>query len=299
MQINSVNLQTKGGPYGENNPQYLILHHADMDGSVEDINRVHLNKGFWTIGYSYYVRKDGSIWRGRPENCTQANCYDYNSNSVSICAEGNFMTDAMSEAQKNSIIELGRWIESRYGNKLQVKGHRELYATDCPGKNYPLDEIRSAIASGGVSSALTQLAQQAEESHGFTPNAVVVGDDLFARKWDGSRELGHQANIGDKIFVKDVSFSRQLALILYPVSGGYREAYVTNCSCIRYLHPGNWKNGHTIEYVYDTPGGHIIGSLDPWEIATILYVQNGWTAVVYNTGKGQNTKSGFVKFAGL
>ena len=297
MQINSVNLQTKGGPYGENNPQYLILHHADMDGSVEDVNRVHLNEGFWTIGYSYYVRKDGSIWRGRPETCTQANCYNHNNDSLSICSEGNFETDAMSEAQKNSIIELGRWIESRYGNKLQVKGHRELYATACPGKNYPLDEIRNAIASGGTSSA--PATQQAEESHGFTPNAVVVGDDLFARNWDGSRQMGHQANVGDKIQVLDVSLMRQLALILYPVSGGYRKAYITNCSCIKYLNPNNYHNGHTPEPVYDAPNGHVIGSIDPWEVATILYVQDGWTAVIYNTCKGQNTKSGFVKFAGL
>lgn len=299
MQINSVSLPTNGGPYGTNNPVYLILHHAAMNGSVQDVNQVHLDKGYWTIGYNYYVRKDGSIWKGRPETCTQANCYNYNNNSVSICAEGNFETDAMPEVQKNSIIELGRWIESRYGNKLQVKGHRELFATACPGKNYPLDEIRSAIASGGISSAPTQPAQQAEESHGFIPNAVVVGDDLFARNWDGSRQLGHQADIGDKIKVLDVSYSRQLALILYPVSGGYRKAYVTNCSCIHYLNPGNQRNGCTPEPVYDMPNDHIIGSIDPHEVATKLFMQDGWTAVVYNTGKGQNTKSGFVRFKGL
>lgn len=300
LNIQKVNFPTNGGPYGTNNPQYLILHHADMNGSVLDVNRVHLDRGFWEIGYNYYVRKDGSIWQGRPENCEQANCYNYNTNSVSICAEGNFMEDTMSDAQKQAIIEVGRWIEGRYGNKLQVKGHKELQATDCPGTNYPLSEIKSAIVAAEPQPQPTPTPTPTPQPQGlgYTPNAVVVGDDLYARNQDGSRQEGHQADKGDKIFVEDVSYSRQLALIKYPTPSGPREAYVTNCSCIQYLNPGNWQNGSTSEPVYDEPNGSVIGSIDPWEKATKLFMQGSWTAVVYNTNKGTNTKSGFVRYAG-
>ncbi|HBI7086874.1 TPA: SH3 domain-containing protein, partial [Clostridium perfringens] len=41
------------------------------------------------------------------------------------------------------------------------------------------------------------------------------------------------------------------------------------------------------------------GSLSPYEAATPLYKKNGMTHVVYDTSKGPNTKSGYVKFEGL
>ncbi|PPK44665.1 hypothetical protein [Clostridium algidicarnis] len=37
---------------------------------------------------------------------------------------------------------------------------------------------------------------------------------------------------------------------------------------------------------------------DPYEKATPLYKKDGMTHVVYNTGKGSNTKSGYVKYEG-
>lgn len=145
MNINHVSLETHGSLQYGNNPQYLILHHADMNGTIQDVNRVHLNNGWTMIGYNYYVRKDGSIWKGRLENAIGANCYGYNDKSVSICAEGNFMNDTMSDAQKYGIIWLGQYIEREYGNRLQVIGHKEVYATDCPGDNYPLSEIKMQL----------------------------------------------------------------------------------------------------------------------------------------------------------
>ena len=58
-----------------------------------------------------------------------------------------------------------------------------------------------------------------------------------------------------------------------------------------------WHNGSTPEEVLDENGGHL-GSLDPYESATPLYKKNGMTHVVYNTSKGPNTKSGYVKYEG-
>ena len=147
MNINQVTLKTTGGLTYDNHPQYLILHHADMNGSIQAVNQVHLNEGFTIIGYNYYVRKDGGIFKGRPENARGENCYGYNTKSISICAEGNFMIDIMSAAQKASIIWLGQNIESRYNHKLIVKGHKEMLATACPGANYPLADIKNKISN--------------------------------------------------------------------------------------------------------------------------------------------------------
>ncbi|MFY8242369.1 SH3 domain-containing protein, partial [Clostridium perfringens] len=101
-----------------------------------------------------------------------------------------------------------------------------------------------------------------------------------------------------KITVLDVSYSRQLVLVQYPAGNVVRQGYVTNATnLIRYFNQSMWHNGSTPEEVLDENGGHL-GSLDPYESATPLYKKNGMTHVVYNTSKGPNTKSGYVKYEG-
>ena len=68
MQIHDANLKHNGNWSYRNSTSEIILHHAEAShASVEDINRWHLERGWAGIGYNYYVRKDGTSWRGRPE----------------------------------------------------------------------------------------------------------------------------------------------------------------------------------------------------------------------------------------
>lgn len=47
----------------------IILHHAEaVKCTADDIHKWHLNNGWAGIGYHFFVRKDGSIYRGRPED---------------------------------------------------------------------------------------------------------------------------------------------------------------------------------------------------------------------------------------
>ncbi|MCJ8341706.1 MAG: SH3 domain-containing protein [Cetobacterium sp.] len=136
---------------------------------------------------------------------------------------------------------------------------------------------------------------------GFTydNNAEVVGDELYLRDENGNRIPGRSVSVGDKITVLDVSYSKQLALVQYPAGDVVRQGYVTNATnLIRYFRQGEWLNGSTTAPVLDENGGSL-GSLSPYEAATPLYKKNGMTHVVYDTSKGPNTKSGYVKFEGL
>lgn len=124
----------------------IVLHHSGVTvlQSVEVIHNYHKNHNGWAgIGYQYYVRKDGSVYKGRPEEYAGAHCPGANSNSIGICAEGDYNNEVMPEVQKQAIIELIADIKSRYNIKW-IKGHREVIATSCPGENFPLDEIRNA-----------------------------------------------------------------------------------------------------------------------------------------------------------
>lgn len=121
----------------------IILHHAAGNGSVESVHNYHKSLGWSGIGYHYYVRKDGSIYRGRPEEMVGGHTSGYNYCSIGVCAEGNFETDVMSDAQREAIRALVLDIRTRYPDTQTIR-HKDVAATACPGKNYPFDYIAAA-----------------------------------------------------------------------------------------------------------------------------------------------------------
>ena len=126
----------------------IILHHAVMDGSVYDVNQVHLNRLFNGIGYHFYVRKDGSIWSGRALWAIGAGVrhvgYYTNNNTVHICAEGNFEKEHMSDKQVYGIVKTILYLYKEYG-ELPVIMHRNINNTACPGRLYPIGKILIAV----------------------------------------------------------------------------------------------------------------------------------------------------------
>ena len=145
MNIIETNYQWNGALSKRVKTDKIVLHHAAASScSAEDVHRWHLSKGWCGIGYHYLVRKDGTIYRGRPENTVGAHAYGANSTSIGICFEGNFETEGMTDAQKFAGAELVADILNRYGlTATSVKKHSEINATACPGKNFPFDEIAS------------------------------------------------------------------------------------------------------------------------------------------------------------
>lgn len=142
MNIINVGLTFKNYSYG-NMPHKIILHNADATGcTVQDIHQWHLNNGWAGIGYHYYVRKDGSIYKGRPDNVIGSHCKGYNIDSLGICFEGRYMEEVMPQEQYNAGIELIKYLYNRYG-KLPIFGHKDFNNTDCPGKNFPLDNFKA------------------------------------------------------------------------------------------------------------------------------------------------------------
>lgn len=164
MEIIETNLQFNSNHSPMKKVEGITLHHSGVSvlQSVEVIHNYHKSKGWAGIGYHYYVRKDGSVYRGRPENMAGAHCPGVNSTSIGICAEGNFNEEAMSDVQKQALIELVKDIKSRYNIKW-IKGHREITSTSCPGTNFPLEEIKNVIASvetPQTTNSIEELAQK-------------------------------------------------------------------------------------------------------------------------------------------
>lgn len=100
------NLSFKSLDYS-NVPDMIVLHHAEISScTIQDIHQLHLNNGWAGCGYHFFVRKDGSIYKGRPENAVGAHCPPANNHSIGICAEGNYLIEQMPVVQKEAIIKL-------------------------------------------------------------------------------------------------------------------------------------------------------------------------------------------------
>ena len=119
----------------------IVLHHAAASAAApEQIHAFHLAQGWNGIGYHYYVRKDGTVYRGRPEAASGAHTENENWHTIGICFEGNFMTETMSEVQLKAGRALIADIKTRYPG-IDVKGHRDFNATGCPGTNFPFERM--------------------------------------------------------------------------------------------------------------------------------------------------------------
>ena len=129
----------------------IILHHAAAKScTAEQIHQWHLNNGWSGAGYHFLVRKDGNIYRLRPENKVGAHASGSNSDSLGVCFEGDFMSETMGDTQRKAGAELVSYLKSKYGIST-VQKHKDVCSTDCPGVNFPFSEI----ANTGTSTSAT------------------------------------------------------------------------------------------------------------------------------------------------
>lgn len=143
MQIIDTNLYHPNGFTRRSKTDMVVVHHAAAkSASVEDINRWHNGNGWNGIGYHYYIRKDGGVYRGRPEWAVGSHAIDSNDRSIGICCEGDYMTETMPAAQLVALKALLREIMGRYG-KMRLVRHKDVCSTDCPGDRFPWAEVQN------------------------------------------------------------------------------------------------------------------------------------------------------------
>lgn len=128
-------LTTRVGP-----PGGVVWHHAAA--TVLSPTAIHSeyinNRGYSGIGYHFYVRKDGKCFRGRPENKLGAHARGHNE-KIGVCAEGNYVHEAMPKAQLDTLKALHFYLHHKY--KATDYKHSDVNATACPGVRYPFSEI--------------------------------------------------------------------------------------------------------------------------------------------------------------
>lgn len=147
-------------------PPGIVLHHSDTPGrangrlvDARTLDHIHqadhpgwaiVYKGkTYHIGYHYVILANGVIQPGRPEHCQGAHCPKHN-NWIGICLVGAFSTadpaswkpHVPTKPQMASLLMLCEKLMSKYHIPPEnVKRHRDLRMTWCPGGRFPYDKV--------------------------------------------------------------------------------------------------------------------------------------------------------------
>ena len=124
--------------------RFLVLHcsatRRNQDYSVEQLRRDHKARGFYDIGYHFYIRKDGTMTQHRKLLEVGAHARPYNRCSIGICYEGGLNEEGracntITPQQFERIQELLAVLKKLFP-KAKILGHRDLPGTtpkECPG----------------------------------------------------------------------------------------------------------------------------------------------------------------------
>lgn len=131
------------------NVKYFVIHHSGVD--IKDNNKqfnsvrnYHIRRGWRDIGYHFFIENDGLVENGRKVGTIGAHCIGKNYNSIGICLAGNFNNSTPSKAQIDSLRDLISKVKVLYP-KAKIGGHKQYWATSCPGKNFSDNVINSLV----------------------------------------------------------------------------------------------------------------------------------------------------------
>lgn len=208
MKINEVTYKWNGALTKRRSTFRIILHHAAASKcTAQQIHQWHLANGWVGIGYHFLVRKDGSVYRGRPEDTVGAHAGNNNYDSIGVCFEGNFMTETMGDAQRKAGQELVQYLKDKYGIS-KVQKHSDVNATGCPGTRFPFKDVSEGTAAGkpAESAAVGFTATFPQLSKGSNGDKVCVLQELLLGRGYDLGTYGADGDFGATTHRRVVAF---------------------------------------------------------------------------------------------
>ena len=169
--------------------RFALVHHTVNSNSytpsqsaaiVRGIMTYHVKGNGWNdIGYNFLVDRYGQVFEGRyggvERNVIGAHSQGFNTGSVGVAVIGNFQSTAIPAAARNALVQLLAWrLDVAHVDPLSsvtvpsggnpkfpagtavflraIAGHRDTYATECPGDDLyaQLPVIARAVAATGL-----------------------------------------------------------------------------------------------------------------------------------------------------
>lgn len=139
---------------GPDSVRFLVIHcsatSSDRSYPVERLLRDHRARGFRTVGYHFYLRRDGTLTQHRRLLEVGAHARPYNRCSIGICYEGGLdpqgcPADTRTPVQRERLRQLLSLLRELFPEACVV-GHRDL-----PGatpKACPCFDVGAEVANG-------------------------------------------------------------------------------------------------------------------------------------------------------
>ncbi len=119
---------------GADSVRFIVIHcsatRSDRDYTVEQLLRDHKARGFRTVGYHFYIRKDGSLSQHRGLLEVGAHARGFNRCSLGVCYEGGLdpagrPADTRTPQQRTALQELLRKLHRLFPHAM-ILGHCDL-----------------------------------------------------------------------------------------------------------------------------------------------------------------------------
>lgn len=137
----------------------IALHHmAHPTADVKTVESWHINQGWRAIGYNFWVGFDGTVYEGRGFKLG-AGVANQNGHIISIGFQGDYHSKEtkMPDAQFNAGIDIIKYVMEKVPTAKKIGGHGEFMATACPGKYFPLKEMKT-LKKRGAKDSFTDIA---------------------------------------------------------------------------------------------------------------------------------------------
>ncbi|MDM8006400.1 MAG: peptidoglycan recognition family protein [Phycisphaerae bacterium] len=147
---------------------FIVIHHsATPYGSMREIDRAHRNNGWDSCGYHFVIGNgsrtpagfieptprwrrqiEGAHTRLSPKMARQSGVQPtyYNEHGIGVVLVGNFDEVRPSAAQMAAAAELTKFLMKLCRiPEDRVIGHRDVDATDCPGRLFWMDDLKQRV----------------------------------------------------------------------------------------------------------------------------------------------------------
>jgi hypothetical protein len=155
--------------------EWIIIHHsATPVGGAVRFGREHQAKGWDELGYDFVIGNGTDTANGLVEvgprwvkqkigAHTKTPDNHFNEQGIGICLVGNFDSARPTAAQLQSMSKLVAYLMKTYRIPADhIIGHGDAKATDCPGRNLHIAQVRSlalqTLAAAGQSAPTARLA---------------------------------------------------------------------------------------------------------------------------------------------
>jgi N-acetyl-anhydromuramyl-L-alanine amidase AmpD len=136
----------------------IIVHHSAVPSTAtgatpEGYARFHItspNYGYPAIAYHVVIQPDGKAYLTNYLETISYHVGALNTSAVGVVLTGNFDNENITNVQKNTLINVLKWIQRKVGRKLKIHGHYRYANKTCPGMNVRADLNEIVTRSGGL-----------------------------------------------------------------------------------------------------------------------------------------------------